>query len=58
MHQIIVLTHGNFSTGICDSVKFILGKVENVVPLSITLDETIEEVEYQLKEKMKGLFKR
>ena len=43
MKNIILLTHGEFSKGIAQSCQFILGEVENLAALSITLDETVEE---------------
>lgn len=44
MRNIILLTHGEFSKGIAQSCGFILGEVENLRPLSITLDETIDQI--------------
>lgn len=43
MKNIILLTHGDFSKGIAQSSRYILGEVENLTPLSITLNETIDE---------------
>lgn len=43
MNNIILLTHGEFSKGIAQSCRFILGEVPNLTALSISLDETIDE---------------
>lgn len=43
MNHIILLTHGEFSKGIAQSLTFILGDVADVTPLSITLNETVDE---------------
>ncbi len=43
MKNIILLTHGEFSKGIAQSCRFILGEVPNMTPLSITLNETVAE---------------
>lgn len=43
MNNIILLTHGEFSKGIAQSCRFILGEVSNLTALSISLDETIDE---------------
>lgn len=43
MKNLILLTHGEFSKGIAQSCRFILGEVENMTALSITLQETIAE---------------
>lgn len=44
MKNIILLTHGDFSKGIAQSCRFILGEVQNMTALCITLNETVEEV--------------
>lgn len=44
MKNIILLTHGDFSKGIAQSCRFILGEVQNMTALSITLNETVDEV--------------
>ena len=44
MSNIILLTHGDFSKGIAQSCRFILGEAANLIPLSITMETGIEEV--------------
>lgn len=43
MKNIILLTHGDFSKGIAQSSRFIVGEVKLMTSLSITLNESIEE---------------
>ena len=43
MSNIILLTHGDFSKGIAQSCRFILGEAANLIPLSITMETGIEE---------------
>lgn len=50
MKNIILLTHGDFSKGIAQSCRFILGEVQNLTALSITLNETIEETKAMVEE--------
>lgn len=50
MKNIILLTHGDFSKGIAQSCRFILGEVQNMTALSITLNETVEEVKAMVEE--------
>lgn len=52
MKNIILLTHGDFSKGIAQSCRFILGEVPNLTALSITLNETVEEVKAMVEEAM------
>ena len=40
MKNIVLLTHGEFSKGIAQSCRFILGDVQNLKALSITLEES------------------
>lgn len=54
MRNIILLTHGEFSKGIAQSCRFILGEVENLKPLSITLDETIDEIKAMVEEEIQA----
>ena len=44
MKNIILLTHGDFSKGIAQASRFILGEVKNLTPLSVTLNETIDDI--------------
>jgi mannose/fructose-specific phosphotransferase system component IIA len=53
MKNIILLTHGDFSKGIAQSSRFIVGAVENITPLSITLNETVEEVKGMIEKSWK-----
>ena len=50
MKNIILLTHGDFSKGIAQSCRFILGEVQNMTALSITLNETVDEVKAMVEE--------
>lgn len=54
MKNIILLTHGEFSKGIAQSCQFILGEVENLAALSITLDETVEETRGMILDAMQA----
>lgn len=49
MKNIILLTHGEFSKGIAQSCRFILGDVPNLTALSITLNESVEETKAMLE---------
>ncbi|WHH57156.1 hypothetical protein [Petroclostridium sp. X23] len=44
MKNIILLTHGEFSKGMAQSCRYILGNVENIQAVSITLNESIEQI--------------
>lgn len=48
MKNIVLLTHGEFSRGIAQSCRFILGEVQNLEALSITLDESIAQTKKML----------
>lgn len=48
MENIVLLTHGEFSRGIAQSCRFILGEVQNLEALSITLDESIAQTKKML----------
>lgn len=52
MKNIILLTHGEFSKGIAQSCRFILGEVPNLTPLSITLNETVAETKAMVENVM------
>lgn len=49
MKNIILLTHGEFSKGIAQSCRFILGDVPNMVSLSITLNESVAEIQSMIE---------
>ncbi|MDD3173702.1 MAG: hypothetical protein PHF63_08590 [Herbinix sp.] len=49
MKNIIILTHGDFSKGIAQSSRYILGTVDNMTALSITLNETIQEIQNMIE---------
>lgn len=53
MKNIILLTHGEFSKGIAQSCRFILGDVPNLTALSITLDESIEQTKAMIEDAWK-----
>lgn len=55
MKNIILLTHGDFSRGIAESTRYILGEIENVVPISITLNETIDTIKGMIDTARHGL---
>ncbi len=50
MKNIILLTHGEFSKGIAQSCRFILGDVPNMTALSITLDESVEQAKAMIED--------
>ena len=50
MKNLILLTHGEFSKGIAQSCRFILGDVPNLTALSITLDESMEQTNAMLED--------
>ena len=54
MKNIILLTHGEFSKGIAQSCRFILGEVPNLTPLSITLNETVGETKTMVEQAMEA----
>jgi mannose/fructose-specific phosphotransferase system component IIA len=54
MKNIVLLTHGDFSKGIAQSSRFIVGAVENIVALSITLNETIEQTIEMIEKSLKA----
>lgn len=54
MKNIILLTHGDFSKGIAQSSRFILGEVENLVPISITFTETTEATKKMIEDAWRG----
>jgi mannose PTS system EIIA component len=54
MKNIILLTHGDFSKGIAQSSRFIVGAVENITALSITLNETVEETKEMIERSWKA----
>ncbi len=47
--NIIVLTHGNLATGIIQSAQLILGKIPNLLSISVDLDGTIEDIVNKIK---------
>lgn len=53
MKNIILLTHGDFSKGILQSSRFILGTTENITALSISLNETVQEVKDMIEKSWK-----
>lgn len=55
MKNIILLTHGDFSKGIAQSSRYILGEVENLVPIGITLNETIDTIKEMIDTALHGL---
>lgn len=50
MKNIVLLTHGEFSKGIAQSCRFILGEVQNLKALSITMDENIAQTKQKLND--------
>lgn len=54
MKNIILLTHGEFSKGIAQSCRFILGDVPNLTALSITLDESVEQTKAMVEDAWKA----
>ena len=54
MKNIILLTHGEFSKGIAQSCRFILGDVPNLTALSITLDESVEQTKAMIEDAWKA----
>ena len=54
MKNIILLTHGEFSKGIAQSCRFILGDVPNLTALSITLDESVEQTKAMIDDAWKA----
>ncbi|MDO4465691.1 MAG: hypothetical protein Q4C49_01640 [Bacillota bacterium] len=50
MKNILIFTHGDFSKGIAHSLSFILGDVSNVKTMSITLDQSIEDIRETLEQ--------
>lgn len=49
MKNIVLLTHGEFSKGISQSSRFIVGEVKDMTALSITLNESIEETKEMIE---------
>ena len=54
MKNIILLTHGEFSKGIAQSCRFILGDVPNLTALSITLDESVAQTKAMIENAWKA----
>lgn len=50
MKNIVLLTHGEFSKGIAQSCRFILGDVQNLKALSITLEESAAQTRQMLND--------
>ncbi|MCI5773780.1 MAG: hypothetical protein MR210_04385 [Erysipelotrichaceae bacterium] len=48
MKNIILLTHGEMSKGVAQSLRFIAGEIENLKTISINLDDSIEVSHQQL----------
>ena len=55
MKNIVLLTHGEFSKGIAQSCRFILGEVQNLKALSITMDENIAQTKQKLNDAIADL---
>ena len=49
MKIIIILTHGEFSTGIAASLRMIMGNIDNLFVMSITLQDDIHDIVSRLK---------
>lgn len=49
MKTIIILTHGEFSTGIAASLRMIMGNIDNLFVMSITLQDDIHDIVSRLK---------
>lgn len=49
MKNIVILTHGNFSKGIAQSLQFILGDVKHLKTMSIKLEDSMESTINELK---------
>ncbi len=54
MKNIILLTHGEFSKGIAQSCRFILGDVPNLTALSITLNESVAQTKAMIEDAWKA----
>lgn len=54
MKNIILLTHGEFSQGIAQSCRFILGDVPNLTALCITLDESVNQTKAMIENAWKA----
>ena len=50
MNNVVLLTHGEFSKGIAQSCEFILGKVDSLKALSISMDTSMLQAEKMLEE--------
>ena len=49
MIGIIVITHGELAKGFLDAARLIIGKQENVVPISLTEEDSVEGLKSQIE---------
>lgn len=54
MKNIILVTHGEFATGIITSLELVYGKTENLETVIIHSSETLKEIIENIKEKIIG----
>lgn len=54
MKHIILLTHGELGAGIANSLKLILGEYPDLQTLSISLNETVEEIAAMVEEALRN----
>ncbi len=55
MIGVIIVTHGNIATEMLNSTKFIMGKVENMLAVSVDPKESVEELRKKINEAIKSV---
>ena len=54
MKNIVLVTHGEFATGIVTSLELVYGKSENLETVTIHSSETLKEIIKNIQDKIKG----
>ncbi len=55
MIGVIIVTHGNIAIEMLNSTKFIMGKAENMVAVSVEPNESVEELRRKIHEAIKSV---